>query len=88
MNPISFVQTLIFLAIGSFVMGFLMRRRNTHKREKRIMELENEMLSNHQEILRLEAALSKLNKNAESIETSPVINIESNDGISQKKAAH
>jgi hypothetical protein len=48
----------IGITIGSFALGFLSKRAVIVKQRKRILNLENEMLSNHARILELEKKLS------------------------------
>ncbi len=46
------------LTVGAFALGFLLKRAIIAKQRKRILSLENEMLSNHARILELEKKLS------------------------------
>ncbi len=47
------------VAIGAFALGFLFKRATIAKQRKRILNLEDEMLSNHARILDLEKKLSE-----------------------------
>jgi hypothetical protein len=49
----------IGVAVGSFALGFLLKRAIIAKLRKRIYNLEDEMLSNHARILELEKKLSE-----------------------------
>jgi hypothetical protein len=49
----------IGLVVGSFALGFLLKRTIIAKQRKRILNLEDEMLSNHARILELEKKLSE-----------------------------
>jgi hypothetical protein len=51
-----------------------------------MLDLENEMLANHEEILKLETVLAKMSNNAsEGKDTTPIINLSNNQN--QQKAA-
>ena len=48
------------LAIVCFILGFLFKSGVLYKQRKRILSLENEMVSNHTEILSLEKKLAEV----------------------------
>lgn len=50
------------MALGGAIVGFIFRSRQIEKSKKRILSLENEMLNNHAEILRLQRELVTLEK--------------------------
>jgi hypothetical protein len=47
------------VAVGAFALGYLLKRAVIAKQRKRILNLEDEMLSNHARILELEKKLSE-----------------------------
>jgi hypothetical protein len=49
----------IGVAVGSFALGLFLKRAVIAKQRKRILNLEDEMLSNHARILELEKKLSE-----------------------------
>lgn len=51
--PVNIV-VLGILVLGSFLVGFLLRSSQIKKNRKKVLELENEMLSNHADILQLQ----------------------------------
>lgn len=54
--------------------GFFIRTKQLRKKQQRILELENEMVSNHAEILKLQHELSSSRKETKS-ENVPVVQI-------------
>jgi hypothetical protein len=51
------------IVLISVIAGFFLRRFQVQKSKKRIIYLENEMLSNHAEILKLQQELATIEKN-------------------------
>ena len=52
------------IVLMSALAGFFLRRAQLYKSKKRIIYLENEMLSNHAEILKLQQELVMMEKNS------------------------
>ncbi len=50
------------IVLASAIIGFLMRKGQLAKSQRRILSLENEMLQNHAEILRLQQDLARAEK--------------------------
>ena len=66
--PPSPINTIVFIAIAGivgFIIGYLLRSGIIARHKKRILSLEEEMLSNHAHILELEKEISDL-KNGKS----------------------
>ena len=57
----------ISIAVASFALGFLLKRAKIAKQRKRILNLEDEMLSNHSRILELEKKLSETTANSNGV---------------------
>jgi hypothetical protein len=64
------ITSIAAFAVVGFVAGFLMRLAINAKQKKRMLKLENEMLSNHSQILTLEKKIGWLEReNAELMKT-------------------
>lgn len=61
------------IAIVSFLLGMIFKWGLLKKYQKRIFQLENEMLSNHARILSLEKKNAELNNERRGKHTSPVV---------------
>jgi hypothetical protein len=85
-NSITLTLVFTFSVITCFVLGFLVRQAITNKMRKRMLELENEMLANHEEILRLETVLAKVSPDPQHSTDTPIINLNGNKN--QQKAAN
>jgi hypothetical protein len=48
------ILTLFFIVLGAGLLGFILRGGQLRKKQLKIMELKNEMVSNHAQILDLE----------------------------------
>lgn len=70
--PVLFIVAVTAGAI--FAIGFLTRLRIQRKLKSRVLELENEMIRNHSEILQLTHSLARLQNNNQSVNT-PVISL-------------
>lgn len=66
----------VFLIFSGFLMGILFRSARNYKFKKRILELENEMVQNHAEILSLVQTRKESSNNSTS--NAPVITLNSN----------
>jgi hypothetical protein len=86
LNSITLTLVFTFSVITCFVLGFLVRQAITNKVRKRMLELENEMLANHEEILRLESVLAKLSPGSTHSTDTPIINLNGNKN--QQKTAN
>lgn len=76
---LSIIQILI-VVIASIGVGFIYRSAQLKKKGKRITELENEMISNHAEILKLHKEIAALKGNVASGSSSiPVVQIYQQD---------
>jgi hypothetical protein len=84
-NPITSTMIILFSAISCFIVGFLIRQQATNKLRKRMLELENEMLANHEEILKLETVLAKMSSESSNAKDTPIITLSNNQN--QQKAA-
>jgi len=60
------VFQLLLLLLVSAGAGFFIRTKQIRKKQQRIVELENEMVSNHAEILKLQHELASSRKDAKS----------------------
>jgi hypothetical protein len=86
LNPVTLTLVFVFSTITCFVLGFLLRQQLTQKMRKRMLELENEMLANHEEILKLENVLAKKSSTTTDTKDAPIINLA--DNKNQQKAAN
>ncbi len=86
LNSITLTLVFIFSVITCFVIGFLVRQAITNKVRKRMLELENEMLANHEEILRLESVLAKISNGSDLATDTPIINLNQGNKNQQKTA--
>jgi hypothetical protein len=69
--------TLIGIAIFAFGAGFLFKLAVVRKQRKRILNLEDEMLSNHARILSLEKKISESAKDKNAVQHNFDLNIKS-----------
>lgn len=81
------VLWLPFIVLGSAILGYLFRKAKLMKSQKRVLSLENEMLSNHAEILHLQQEIAKNLKEKAARSSTPVVPMkDSNSDESQKSA--
>lgn len=85
--PSSINMVVLFGAVAVFtagvVLGFVCRSRQLKKSQKRILELETEMVTNHAEILRLHKQQAE--QEEPTVETVPVISLhKSNSSVVRK----
>lgn len=79
------VLWLPFIVLGSAIFGFLFRKAKLMKSQRRVLSLENEMLANHAEILRLQQDLAVYSKEKAARSSTPVVPMkDSNSDESQK----
>ena len=76
------VLTSLLLILSGFFVGFLFRTARNYRFKKRILELENEMVQNHAEILSL--VQSRSNSSTNNISNAPVITLKSNSNRLQE----
>jgi hypothetical protein len=60
LSPAFSIATFAVAGIGGFVAGYLLKAGIIAKHKKRVLNLENEMLSNHSRILALEKQITEL----------------------------
>lgn len=80
---------LLLLGIATFGAGYFFRTKQLRKKQGRILELENEMVQNHAEILRMQQELSLVKRPAKT-ESVPVVAFKQEPGAdssSRKKNA-
>lgn len=70
------IYPLIGLTLGAFAAGFLLRGSQIRASKKKVIELENEMLNNHAEILELQRERAELLRQMKESKI-PVISIRS-----------
>ena len=70
------VLTSLILILAGFFVGLLFRAARNYRFKKRILELENEMVQNHAEILSL--VQNRSNSSNNHISNAPVITLKSN----------
>jgi hypothetical protein len=87
-STIAQILVIVFAVLLSFMIGFLARLATTNKLKKRMLHLENEMLANHAEILKLENTLTELNNASSNINEKgvPVVTLKQADHNQQKRA--
>jgi type II secretory pathway component PulM len=87
----SFGSILLIVAVAflAFVGGYILRKAKAQKMKRRIYELENEMMNNHAEILRLTKELSRTASAAtsEKAGNAPVITLSASKDGSGKSVA-
>ena len=76
------VLTSLLLILSGFCVGFLFRAARNYRFKKRILELENEMVQNHAEILSL--VQNRSNSSNNNISNAPVITLKSNSNRLQE----
>ena len=81
-NPIVVLAALI----GGIVLGYAVNRRALAKRQAKIIELEDEMMSSHAEILEIQKAYVQLERKLGE-QSSPVISMKINGKDSSKEKA-
>ena len=67
------VLWLPLIVLCSAFFGYIFRKATVIKSQKRVLSLENEMLSNHAEILKLQQELATLERSRASQSTTPVV---------------
>ena len=81
------VLWLPFIVLFSAVLGYIIRKATLIKSQKRVLSLENEMLANHAEILKLQQELATIERSQSGKSSTPVVPMkESGSDESQKSA--
>lgn len=60
LSPVFSIATVAIAGIGGFIIGYFVKSGVIAKHKKRVLSLENEMLSNHSRILELEKKIADL----------------------------
>jgi hypothetical protein len=60
LSPVFSIATVAIAGIGGFIIGYFVKSGVIAKHKKRVLGLENEMLSNHSRILELEKKIADL----------------------------
>lgn len=73
------------IILFTFLAGFMLRKAQTKSLNKKVLELENEMLSNHADILELQKEKAGLEQRLKEFHIPPVIPITSKDDSANAK---
>ena len=78
---LSSLGLLVTTAIIAFILGSLVKKGIVAKQRKRILELEDEMLANHANILTLEKKIADIQKDKADTQTDYELNKRSDHGL-------